>query len=354
MGYRFDVDPQEYFADRTVQWTRYGLSTEDIAGVRGAVTGMWSTGRGGWVPEWSRIADRYATAGDHYRAALAYGVAAFPAVVDDTRQEALSRQVEQYRLASAQFPTRFRRDIVDVPYGDGRTPVAVHVLSAPDAGPDAPVVLCSGGVDTWKMSQHPILVALAVGLSAHVVGFDHPGTGETTGIPLRPDSYEIMAGLIAFARGLTTGRVAHVGISFGGYFSAATGLRGDVDAAVVLGGPVRLAFREANFRRLMAGMPHVIGNAMGFPERPTAEQIIARAAAFDLDHLLAADRNCPMLVVNGDADRHVPIEDATVFTGRSATDVVVVPGGTHCAVNQLDRVLVTITDWLAGALRPAA
>ena len=241
-----------------------------------------------------------------------------------------------------------------MPYEGGCTPVAVHILSAPDAAPDAPVVLCSGGVDTWKMSQHPILVALAIGLSAHVVGFDHPGTGETAPIPLRPDSDEIMAGLIAFARTLSTGKVAHVGISFGGYFSADTGLRGDVDAAVVLGGPVRLAFREDNFRRLMAGMRDVIGNAMGFTERPTAEQIIARAATFDLDHLLAVDRNCPMLVVNGDADRHVPIEDTTVFAGRPATDIVVVPGGSHCAVNHLDRVLATITDWLAETLRTAA
>jgi esterase FrsA len=257
-------------------------------------------------------------------------------------------------MASVRFPVRFRRQVVDVPYQGGRAPVTVHVLSPAGAAPDAPVLLASGGVDTWKMSQHPILVALAEGLSAHVVGFDHPGAGETSMIPLRPDSHEIMAGLIAFARTLTTGRVGHVGISFGGYFSAGTGLRGDVDAAVVLGGPVRQAFGERNFGHMMSGMREIIGNAMGFTERPGLQQIIDRAAGFSLDHLLAGDRNCPMLVVNGDADRHVPIEDTTVFAGRRDTDIVVVPGGAHCAADHLDRVLGEIVSWLRAALRTAA
>jgi alpha-beta hydrolase superfamily lysophospholipase len=56
------------------------------------------------------------------------------------------------------------------------------------------------------------------------------------------------------------------------------------------------------------------------------------------DELLATQDNCPMLVINGDADVHVQIADTKVFNGRPNTQAEVIPGGSHCAVNKLDQI----------------
>jgi esterase FrsA len=167
---------------------------------------------------------------------------------------------------------------------------------------------------------------------------------------MTPDTTEIVDGLVTFARTLTTGKVGHLGISFGGYFSAHSGLSQVVDAAVVVGGPVSTAFSSENLRRLLHGMKDIFGNAAGFTQPPSFEQLVEAGALFIMDDLLAKGTNCPMLVINGDADVHVPITDTTIFDGRPDTDVQLIPGGTHCAINKIDRLNATNTQWLAAAL----
>ena len=122
-------------------------------------------------------------------------------------------------------------------------------------------MIASGGVDGWKMDLHFLFLAFAINVGARMVLFDIPGTGESA-IPLSRESAEVINGLVAYARELGNGRVAHLGISMGGYFSAITGLSGTVDAAVVLGGPVEEAFAEG--RSFEFGMADIVGNALGF------------------------------------------------------------------------------------------
>ena len=69
---------------------------------------------------------------------------------------------------------------------------------------------------------------------------------------------EIVRGLVAHARTLGNGVVAHVGISMGGYYSARSGLAGEVDAAVVLGGPVEAAFTGGARSRDVAADEHAL------------------------------------------------------------------------------------------------
>ncbi|WP_406462932.1 hypothetical protein OH768_46355 [Streptomyces sp. NBC_01622] len=68
-------------------------------------------------------------------------------------------------------------------------------------------------------------------------------------------------------------------------------VRGEVDAAVVLGGPVEAAFTDA--RKDAFGMDGILGNAMGFDAPPTPEQLAAGRAEFSLRPLLGQDSNSP-------------------------------------------------------------
>ena len=58
-------------------------------------------------------------------------------------------------------------------------------------------------------------------------------------------------------------------MSFGGNFSAMTGLSSVVDAAVVLGGPVDKTFGKDVMTNLPFGTTDTMGNDMGFDYQPT-------------------------------------------------------------------------------------
>jgi len=97
-------------------------------------------------------------------------------------------------------------------------------------------------------------------------------------------------------------------------------------------------------------MKDVFGNAAGFTQVPTIEQITRVSDSFALGNLLAESANCPMFVINGDQDVHVPLSDTQLFEGRPDPEVQIVPGGTHCAFNKVGEVIAANTKWLAAAL----
>jgi esterase FrsA len=348
MAYQWPLDPQDLFEDRHPQMIATGLPPDDIEAVRAAVREMWPDRPGGWVHEWSQRAAQYAADGRHDLAALAYGWAKFPCLADDAKRAALHGQLQQYQLAAPGFGVELRRQILDVPHLGGTTPVPVHLLAPADLPDDAPVLLASGGVDTWKMDLHPMFVILAQHLRARVMAFDIAGTGESA-VPMTPDGgTEIVRGLIAHARSLTDGRVAHIGFSMGGYFSAWSGLTGAVDAAVDLGGPVDAAFTQ--LVRAPAGMGGIVGNALGFDHAPAPEKIEERLSAFSLRPLLDQDTNAPMLVVNGADDVLVPQRDTLVFEGRPDTQVHILSGAGHCGKGKVPETSGLVLTWLQAAL----
>jgi esterase FrsA len=263
--------------------------------------------------------------------------------------------LEQYVLAAPGFGVDFVREVLDLPYGDGSTPVAVHHLVPAGLPDDAPVLLASGGVDTWKMDLHNLFVVLAQRLGARVVAFDIAGTGESK-VAMTPDGGgEIVRGLIAHARTLTSGPVAHLGVSMGGHFAARSGLAGEVDAAVDFGGPVEAAFARlaggpGAAGPLPGGMEGIVGNALGFDRPPTPEEAGKRLRAFSLRPLLDQDTNAPMLVVNGADDPLVPRQDTLVFQGRRATEVHLLPDAGHCGQGKFPEAARIILTWLKATL----
>jgi esterase FrsA len=349
MSYTFPVDTDALFGERLPQWTNLGVPRADLDRVRAAVTTMWGSEPGCWTYELSALAEGYAARGDLYLASLAYGIAKFPVTADDAKRQALRLQVEHYVRAVPAFGLRFTRRVLELPYRGGRTTLPVHILSTAGELDGAPVLLFSGGLDSWKMDLHPLAAGFAVGAGVTVLAFDHPGTGECE-VPLDAFADEVVLGLVDQARSLGNGTVAHFGLSFGGNFAALTGLSGAVDAAIDLGGPVTGSFAAGNLDGLMFGMADIGANAYGFTSRPPAGQLVSAGRSFDRAALLEADGNAPMLVVNGADDVHVVRADTEVFRGRRDTEVWLVPGTGHVAASKLPEVVPAMIEWLGKRL----
>ena len=278
-------------------------------------------------------------------ASLIYGCAKFPCLTDPARVTAAQHQLEQFELAAKDFPVAFERRIISVPYRGTSVEIAVHLYSAEGVYAGRPVLIASGGVDTWKMDIHPWWVGFTQGAGVTTMAFDHPGTGETA-IPLDDHADEVIRGLADYARALGNGKVAHFGVSFGANFAAMSGLSGIVDAAVDLGGPVVGAFGTDNVQKLPFGMHDILGNAMHWDRCPL-NQLTVGLERLNGRELIAQQRNSAMLVVNGADDYFVPQSDTLVFAGRPNTEVHLIEGTGHCAMSKAPEVVPKIIEWLA-------
>jgi esterase FrsA len=343
--YTYDIAAADMFVDRTDQFEKFGIPLDDIERVAAATTDMWADAPGGWAYEWSKLAEEYADRGDHYLASLVYGCAKFPCLTDPARERALHHQLEQFELAAKDFPVSFERRTIAVPYRDGTVEVPVHLYSADGDYAARPVLMASGGVDTWKMDIHPWWVGFTLGAGVTTLAFDHPGTGETA-VPLDGNADEVIRGIAEYARSLGDGRIAHFGASFGGNFAAMSGLAGIVDAAVDLGGPVVDSFGAENVRKLPYGMHDIVGNAMHFDHSPTLDELSTGLQRLSRRDLLAQQRNSAMLVVNGADDYFIPQSDTLVFRGRQNTEVHLIEGTGHVAMSKAPEVVPMIIAWL--------
>jgi esterase FrsA len=350
--YTYDVDPQSMFDDRAHQFEKFGIPLGDIENVRAVVTDMWADARGGWPFEWSKLAQVYAQRGDHGLAAYAYGCAKFPCIADAARARAMEGQLEQYQLAARDFPVRFERRVIELPYRGGTVELPVHLYSPDGDYAARPVLMAHGGVDTFKMDFHPFAIAFTMTAGVSTLAFDNPGTGESS-VPLDCYADEMICGIAEFARTLGDGRVAHFGMSFAGNFSAMSGLSGLVDAAVNLGGPVVDTFRLDHAKDLPYGMRDILGNAMHFDASPTIDQLVDGLAQLSRQDLLALQTNSPMLVVNGADDYFVTQSDTLVFEGRPNTETHLLSGTGHCAMSKAQQVVPMITSWLRTQFDPA-
>jgi esterase FrsA len=344
MSYEWSQEPEPLFAERFQQMLTQGIPEADAQTVRAATTDMWPDAPGGWVHEWSQLAARYEKEGKHLLAAQAYGWAHFPTLADQPKRTALAKQLEQYKLAAPQFPAAFDRRELTIPYDAGTTTVPIHILTRHDLPEHSPVMLFSGGVDSWKMDLHEMIMMFVRALPVQVIAFDLPGTGESQ-VQLGRASTQVIDGLVQTARGLTDGLVVHVGFSFGAYFASYSGLSGIVDGAVSLGGPVDQAFSPD--RAWAYGMAGIVGNALGYDQVPSPGDLSQRLATMSLRDFLDLDINAPMLAINGADDVHVPRQDTLVFQGRRDCTARLIPDTGHCCSPKRREAVAAIIDWLS-------
>ncbi|MEV6169242.1 alpha/beta fold hydrolase [Streptomyces sp. NPDC051954] len=354
--FTFPLDPQALLQERTRQLTRLGIPAALVARAAAEIDEMWGTRNADWVPLWARQAERAELEGKLLLASLCWGAARFPALATPERQSAQERQLDCYLKAARHFPVRFQRLVLDVPHGTGTTPVPVHLFRRRGGGAPEPraVLLVSGGVDTWKMDLHRLLVGSSLATGLLVVAMDMPGTGESA-LPLRPDSDSVLSGVIDLLRKQYGKPVGFLGLSFGGHWAAKLALLGRVDAAVDVGGPTGIADRSP--QELMAmpyGMPGIVGNALGLDELPDDEAFADLFGQFSLRRqgLLAATGGSPLLAANGSDDQYIPRADVTGLGGRTGTTVWIIRGATHCAPEHFAPLAAAAWAWLSARLTP--
>ena len=345
MSYTYNIDPKAMFEDRSRQFVSFGIPKEDVEFLQATITDMWADEPGGWPFEWSAYARKKMEAGDPLLASIAYGCAKFPCLANDARRTALKNQLAAYLTAAPKFPVNFERRIVALPFLGDVINLPIHLFSKSGQYNNRPVLMFSGGVDTYKMDAHRLIVSLAQRLDVTILAFDQPGTAENP-IALSIEGDEMVLELAKQAKKLGNGTVIHFGMSFGGNFSAMTGLSGAVDAAVVLGGPVDKAWTRSNLETLPYGMPGIIGNDMDFDHELTLDEFTTAVGAFSRRTLLDRNNNSPRLVINGTEDVFIPKEDTLIFEGRKNTEVHLLPGTGHCASSKFPEVIDIICGWL--------
>jgi esterase FrsA len=172
MGYEYKIDAKAMFEDRFAEFVGLGIPKTEVAEMRSLITDMWADAPGGWVYEWSRLAQRHGEANEMFLASLAYGCAKFPCLANDARRVALQKQVEAYLAAAPEFPLKFERRLIDLAYKGAKTTVPIHFYSSAQQYDSQPILLFNGGVDTWKMDSHGICIALAQHLPITINGAD--------------------------------------------------------------------------------------------------------------------------------------------------------------------------------------
>jgi esterase FrsA len=162
--------------------------------------------------------------------------------------------------------------MIEIPYRGETIAVPIHLYSTDGRYECGPVLMAGGGVDTFKMDFHPWCLAFTMNARATTLAFDNPGTGECP-LALDENADEVIRGIASYARSIGDRRVAHCGMSFGGNFSAMSGLAGIADCAVDLGGPVVDSFAPEHAADLLSGEHDILGNAMHHDQSPTLEEL---------------------------------------------------------------------------------
>lgn len=354
--FAFPLDPQDLFTERAAQMNKWGIPRATILRMQDAITDAWSDGPGGWTHEWSKEA-RSAELEDRWLLAAAlYGAARFPVACTESRREALRKQVECYVRASPSFPCAFERLEFSIRTTDGVQHVPAHFFSPlhVSAADKLPVVLLSGGVDTYKMELHRLATLLVKLGGVRVVAIDMPGTGETGGV-MSPRSHEVYEGILDNLAPLGSVKRGILGISFGGHWAAKLALRNTVDCAIDIGGPVGYVRIDKEYlAALPNGMTGIVANAMGFSAMPTPEESNAMLQAFSLRPLLEGAVSSPLLALNGAGDPYIPQAETRVFSTVVNARAWIVEKGDHCAANMFPRLMPHLIAWLRLRLHGAS
>jgi dienelactone hydrolase len=327
-----------------------------------------------WFEEWSAMgalveakalaaeqAGRGHTAGDYYLRAGNYLYNA----------ERFLRPGEEKRAAGARAFRSYHAGIrlrhhnverVEVPY-EGTTLPALF-MKAPVAGP-APTVVIINGMDNCKEMSIFFAGLEFARRGMHTLAMDGPGQGETLrlrAIPSRYD-YEVPGGAAFDYLGqrpeVDAKRVAIMGYSFGGYYSARIAAFDKRYAAGISLSALHwdLAGWQMRIREKNRSDPKAVAQSnfqfQWVVDAATEDDAIEVAKTFSLKDV-AKDITCPYLVTHGGNDRVVPVENAPklfeaigssnktlkIFTAEEG-------GAEHAHVDNRQIGIDCAADWLA-------
>jgi pimeloyl-ACP methyl ester carboxylesterase len=352
-----------------------------------------------WHEEWLATAERVERTADdalaagnertargaYFRAHNYYRTAEFFLEAEDARRiPTYERSVEAFRSGASLLPRPPER--LSFPYEDTELPGYLFLPGDGDEVPEVdgplPTVVCLGGFDSIQEELYflcGVPEALARGYA--VVHFEGPGQGA----PLRYEEltartdWENVVGPVL--DGLESrdevdeGRLALVGVSFGGYYAPRAAVFDDRIAACVAFDHMHDLWRASagDNPRMAAAIAHVpdrVVNALASAgERFSVQSrwlmensrwVFDVESAADLQRTLReyslaglADRiDCPTLVLAGADDHFVPVGLGREFAatiGEAATlEVFETETGAaeHCQVGNLSLATGVIYDWI--------
>ena len=251
---------------------------------------------------------------------------------------------------------------VEIPYEDTTFP-AWLIPPANAAEKPYPVALYLPGWESTK--EQGILFGLEVARRGiGVLLCDGPGIGEAVlfrGLVNRHD-YEVpVAAAVDYLSGrpeVDATRIAVTGASMGGYRAARAAAREPRLAAAVAWGAIWDfgAIWQRDLQNPGSSLPSTQSHALHVMGGKTVDEVTEIMKAWTLEGVADGIR-CPLLVVHGEKDVQIPLEDATrVYEAASSTNkelkifTVAEGGAAHCQNDNRTLAHEYIGDWLVDVL----
>lgn len=356
-------------ADRQV-YPITGMSAEDVREILAAIG---SVDRDEWAREWGAMGERYeararagevddaAQAGEDYLMAWRFfGFGAWPTQNSPGKKVAYQRCIEAFHnYARLQDPAV---EIVHVPFEDTEV---ICYMQLPAGVRPAPVVLTIGGLDSYKEytaeRYGPVYMAHGIGY----VALDMPATGEAP-VGFEPDSERMYSAVIDYLEtrdDVDSNRIAVQGVSYGGYWStkAAYAEPKRLAAAVNWAGPADKFFDADSMLKTIGTREYLFdaGAALiAVMGTDDLDDYLARIPSMSLKAQGLLDKPTPpFLLVNGENDSQVPIDDLLLVLRSGSTPKMawINPIGMHLARSpdwNDERIMRdVIIRWLADQLR---
>ncbi len=337
-------------ADRQV-YPLTGMPAEDVRAILGAIA---SLDRDEWGREWARMGQRYAdkaqaaeksdpkrAADDYIMAWRFFGFGAWPTQNSPAKQAAFEKSIAAFahygRLQTPAIET------VRLPF-EGKE--IVFYLQLPAGARPAPVILTLGGLDSYKEytaeRYGPVYIANGFGYAA----LDAPGTCQA---PLRAVAgaeriYSRVIDYLLTRPDIDPQRIGLQGVSFGGFWANATAYAESrrLKAVVNWAGPIHSMFqsdwllRAVGTREYLFDIAPALFGAFGVPD---LDALLAQGPGLSLKQRGLLDKPAPpMLLVNGEKDSLVSIEDLYMVLRNGPTPK-------HAWVNPIGIHLARSAEW---------
>ncbi len=98
--FTFPVNPADIFKDRAGQFISSGIPAVIVEKAKQSIKDMWKEGPGGWVYEWSLLAEESEKKGDYLLASLIYGCAKYPCLFNQSKRDVYNKQLQTYLKAA--------------------------------------------------------------------------------------------------------------------------------------------------------------------------------------------------------------------------------------------------------------
>lgn len=350
-----------FVEDRFGGWVESGANEQELDAALKRIHDPVGSGSGSWVFELSKPAAKHESAAveaeakgdaakaieEYKQAAVFYFIARFPFISSPAKAEAYRKHIDCYLNAAQSFDPRL--EIVRIPFEEEEI---VGYMRIPKVK-KPPVVVVTGGVDTWKSDvESQINAILAEGLA--VFAFDMPGTGESRW-PLEPTSDRVYSRVLQYLKTRPDVDGNNMGVylqSFAGLFAVKLALVDpNVKAAVNIGGPIDLAFTPEHIKKVPEVMVRTIGNAMraDMSDNSVERQVsLSKPMSLKEQGLLKKpERQAALLSINGDKDPLVPIDDLYIISKSGIQqDEWVYSGDGHCAHKNMKEYAPKAAAWL--------